>query len=152
MSISTFFEQDAKLVNDLVFLLSREQISLIEADIDAMEALLDEKSMLLQSINASVQVRYQALSNAGYEPNEDGMFAWIKNTDSVKLTLLWQDFQNTLEQAKELNRLNGQLINKHFNRNQQFLHQFKGGLANDSVYGRNGQTTSQNHTRPSLSV
>ncbi len=152
MSISTLFEQDVKLINDLVFLLSREQISLIDADIDAMEDLLDEKGMLLQSINASVQVRYQALSNAGYEPNENGMAAWIESSAGVKQLQLWQDFQQTLEQAKELNRLNGQLINKHFNRNQQFLHQLKGGLAGESVYGRNGQTTSQDYTRPSLSV
>jgi flagella synthesis protein FlgN len=152
MNISTLFEQDARLVDELLFLLTREQMSLINADIDAIEGLLDEKSMLLQSINASVQVRYQALSNDGFEPNEDGMASWIGKNAQLELMHVWQDFQNTLVQAKELNRLNGQLINKHFNRNQQFLHQLQGNTATNAVYGRNGQTTSHNFARASLSV
>lgn len=152
MSISTLFENDVKLVNELMFLLSREQISLIDMDIDAIEDLLDEKGVLLQKINASVQVRYQVLSNAGYEPNENGMTSWIESNAGIKHTLLWQDFQNTLTQAKELNRVNGQLINKHFNRNQQFLNELKGDFPNNGVYGPNGQTSSQSYKRPSLSV
>jgi flagellar biosynthesis protein FlgN len=152
MSISTLFENDVKLINELMFLLSREQFSLIDMDIDAIENLLDEKSTLLQKINASVLVRYQALSNAGYEPNENGMAAWIESSVPMKYIQLWQDFQNTLAQAKELNRVNGQLINKHFNRNQQFLNELKGDFANNGVYGPNGQTSSQSYKRPSLSV
>ena len=46
-------------------MLSREQISLVNADIDAIEDMLDEKGNLLQRINASVQVRYKALFKAG---------------------------------------------------------------------------------------
>lgn len=152
MSISSLFEQDLKLVNELAFLLSREQVSLINADIDAIESLLDEKNVLLQAINQSVQVRYQALSDAGYQPNENGMEAWVEKSASVRYIQLWRDFQKTLEQAKELNRLNGQLVNKHFNRNQQFLQHLKGDFANGEVYGRNGQASSQTYARPSLVV
>jgi len=152
MSISTLFQQDVKLVNELMFLLSREQISLVAGDIDAIEELLDEKSILLQSINASVQVRYQALSKLGYEPNENGMKVWVDGNTETKQLMLWQDFQQTLEQAKELNRVNGQLINKHFSRNQQFLNHLQGTSSNTSIYGPNGQTSSHNYLRNSLAV
>ena len=63
-----------------------------------------------------------------------------------------------MEQAKEINRLNGQLINKHFNHNQQYLHQLKGSGADDGVYGSNGvysasgQTISQGFSRTTFSV
>jgi len=151
MNISTLFEQDAKLLNELLFLLSREQVSLINADIDSIEAMLDEKSDLLQRINASVQIRYKALSKAGFEPNENGMAMWIRQDTLLKHAEAWQNFQKTLEQAKEMNRLNGQLINKHFNRNQQFLNHLQ-GTSSVGVYGPNGQTSSQNYSRASLSV
>lgn len=152
MSISSLFEQDFKLVNELTFLLSREQMSLINADIDAIESLLDEKNVLLQAINKSVQMRYKALSDAGYQPNENGMTSWVEERTAMQYKQLWKDFQSTLEQAKELNRLNGQLINKHFNRNQQFLQHLKGGSASAEVYGRNGHTSSQTYAKPSLAV
>lgn len=152
MNISSLFEQDSKLLNELLFLLSREQISLVNADIDAIENMLDEKGNLLQRINASVQVRYKALFKAGFEPNENGMAAWVQKNAVLKQLEAWQNFQRTLEQAKEFNRLNGQLINKHFNRNQQFLNQLQGKTSSDSVYGPNGQTTSQHYSRTALTV
>jgi flagella synthesis protein FlgN len=152
MSISNLFQQDVKLVNELMFLLSREQVSLVEADIDEVETLLDEKSVLLQRISASAQLRYQALSKAGYSANENGMKSWVDTHADTKQSLLWQDFQNTLEQAKELNRVNGQLINKHFNRNQQFLNQLQGKSINNSMYGPNGQASVHSYLRNSLAV
>jgi len=151
MNITTLFEQDAKLLNELLFLLSREQVSLINADIDSIESMLDEKGNLLQRINASVQVRYKALFKAGFEPNENGMAAWVRKDTLPQQVEAWQNFQKTLEQAKELNRLNGQLINKHFNRNQQFINHLH-GAPSTGVYGPNGQTTSQSYSRPALSV
>jgi flagella synthesis protein FlgN len=151
MSVSNLFQQDVKLVNELMFLLSREQVSLVEADIDAVETLLDEKSALLQRISASAQLRYQALSKAGFQANENGMKSWVDAQADTKQSILWQDFQNTLEQAKELNRVNGQLINKHFNRNQQFLNQLQ-GKSNNNMYGPNGQASAHSYLRNSLAV
>ncbi len=77
MGVSAMFEQDFKLVKELLWLLSREQTSLINADIDALEGLLDEKAQLLQKISASVQLRYNALVKLGFEPNENGMSSWV---------------------------------------------------------------------------
>jgi flagella synthesis protein FlgN len=151
MSISNLFQQDVNLINELMFLLSREQVSLVDADIDAVEALLDEKSVLLQRISASAQLRYQALSKDGFQANENGMKSWVDAHTDTKQSLLWQDFQYTLEQAKELNRVNGQLINKHFNRNQQFLNQLQGKSSNN-MYGPNGQASVHSYLRNSLAV
>jgi flagella synthesis protein FlgN len=152
MNISISFEQDAKLVNDLLSVLSREQTSLVSADIDSMEALLEEKGQLLQRINSVVQSRYEALSKLGFEPNETGMTAWIKKQAQPVLAQSWLGFQKTLGQAKEMNRLNGTLINKHFSRNQLFLNQLQGNSASGGVYGPNGHTQSQSYSRATLSA
>lgn len=151
MNIPDLFEQDTKLLNELLFLLSREQISLVDMDIDAIEAMLDEKGRLLQRINASAQVRYKALFKAGFEPNENGMAAWVKTKSLLKHMEAWQSFQKTLEQAKEMNRLNGQLISKHFSRNQQMLNQLQGS-GGSGVYGPNGQTSTKGYLRSAVSA
>jgi flagellar biosynthesis protein FlgN len=152
MSISNLFQQDVKLVDELMFLLSREQISLVDADINAIEDLLNEKGALIQRISASAKLRYQALAKSGYKANENGMQEWVESQPDTKQRMLWKDFQATLEQAKELNRLNGQLINKHFNRNQQILNQLQGKSVNTNRYGPNGQTSTTSYFRSSLAV
>jgi flagella synthesis protein FlgN len=144
------FEQDAQLVESLLETLSREQTSLVIADIDSIEALIEEKSVLLQSINITAKSRYAALAANGFEPSEVGMLAWLKHQAKPAINELWESFQKTLNQAKEMNRLNGMLINKHFNRNQQLLSHLQGNSSASDVYGKNGQAKSQSPSRGSL--
>jgi flagellar biosynthesis protein FlgN len=152
MTISSLFAQDIKQLNELVFLLTREQVSLVNADIDTMESMLEEKGALLQKISASAQARYHALAKSGFEPNENGMVAWVSSGADAKAAQNWNQFQASLTQAKELNRINGQLIAKHFNRNQQLLNQLQGRSDSATVYGRNGQASSFGYSNAALSV
>lgn len=146
------FVQDDELITHLLEVLKREQASLVIADADAIEALMEEKSTLLQHINATVKNRYQALAATGFEANENGMVAWIKQQAKSEIQAQWAIFQKTLHQAKEINRLNGVLISKHFNRNQQLLNHLQGNSSKNDVYGKNGQTKSQSPSRPFLTV
>lgn len=155
MHISKLFDQDAVLLNDLVTLLEREQTSLINMDIDVVESILDEKSTLIQRISESSKRRHAELAKAGFDANENGMATWIRSQVQEKDHQTWQAFQVQLEQAKELNRVNGQMINQHFKRNQATLNQLqgnKGGAVSNSMYGPNGQTASLNQSRGVLSV
>jgi len=79
------------------------------------------------------------------------MANWVRAHQSEQSS--WQTFQADLEKAKELNRVNGQVINQHFKRNQQAIHKLQGNqAANTGLYGANGQTSSINSSRGVLSV
>lgn len=144
------FEQDAKLLINLLEVLTREQSSLVLADIDAIEAIMEEKSVLLQTISQVANTRYAALAAGGFDASEAGMTNWINSQAKPLLAQSWDLFQKSISQAKEMNRLNGMLINKHFNRNQQLLNQLQGGSENGGVYGKNGQAKSQSSSRSTL--
>lgn len=144
------FVQDAQLVGDLLETLSREQASLVMADIDTIESLMEEKAVLLQRINMTAKNRYAELAANGFEANESGMLAWLKHQAKPTVNQQWLDFQKTLSQAKEMNRLNGVLINKHFNRNQQLLNHLQGNSSAGDVYGKNGQARSYAQARGSF--
>lgn len=152
MNTPISFEQDAQLVNQLLAILSREQTNLVMADIDAIEALLEEKSVLLQKLNTVAKARYQALASNGFEPNEAGMTVWVKQQAKPAVQESWAEFQKVLSQAKEMNRLNGMLINKHFSRNQQMLNHLQGNAATGAVYGRNGQAQNKAAMRAALTA
>ncbi|MDP2229580.1 flagella synthesis protein FlgN [Methylotenera sp.] len=144
------FEQDAQLVNNLLELLTREQSSLVMVDVDAIEALMEEKSELLQHINTAAKSRYAALAASGFEQNESGMTAWLKSQAKPALNTAWDKFQKSISQAKEMNRMNGMLISKHFNRNQQLLNHLQGNSGAGDVYSKSGQAKSYAASRSTL--
>jgi flagellar biosynthesis protein FlgN len=144
------FEQDAQLAKELLATIRSEQAALVRADIDAIEAVLDEKSAVLQRMNMVVLNRYEALAANGFEPNEVGMSEWLKQQAKPALNEAWMALKKTLIQAKELNRLNGILINKQFNLNQQRLNHLQGNSEASEVYGRNGQAKTQSMVRSAL--
>jgi len=146
------FEQDAQLVIQLLKELQNEQAALIVSDIDAIEAIIDSRLVLLQQLSVAAKYRYDALAAHGFEPNENGMAKWLKVQGKPTLNKAWQTFQKSLVQAKEMNRLNGILISKHLNRNQQVLGQLQSNNQQAEVYGKNGQSKSQSYLRNPLSA
>ncbi len=146
------FTQDTLLVAELIALLEREQAHLVKADVDAIEAILEEKSLLLQRLNLAVKARYQLLQANGFSSNESGMSDWVEKQAKKDITTAWVIFQKSLAQAKELNRLNGTLISKHFNRNQELLNHLQGTNDASSVYGPDGQAKSKGPSRSGLIV
>jgi flagella synthesis protein FlgN len=152
MSTPISFEEDSRLVRSLLELLMREQKSLVMSNVDEIEKLLEFKSKLLQSINEVAKKRYAALKQQHFEPNENGMLAWVMQQASTDLKKKWDDFHQVLIKAKEMNRLNGILITKHFNRNQQMLSQLQNAFKTNETYGKNGQTQSGSHLRSSLTA
>jgi len=151
-SRSISFEQDAKLLDSLLALLAREQSHLLKAEIEAIEAIIEEKSILLQQMNLAARSRYDALKNNGFDANEAGMDVWVQRQGKQSLSTAWAKFQKALAEAKEMNRLNGMLISKNFNRNQELLNHLQGNTGSDSVYGRDGQAKSKTPTRSGLIV
>lgn len=156
MSTSTkatiVFEQDTLLVNQLLLDLQYEQEALVVADINAIEKLIDQRLVLLQQLSVAAKNRYDALAAQGYEANEKGMAQWLDAQAKPALHLAWVSFQKSLVQAKEMNRLNGVLINKHFNRNQQVLAHLQGDTSKAAMYSKNGQAKSQLYLRNSFSA
>lgn len=152
MRVTISFEEDTRLVNQLLDLLKREQINLIKHNMDEIELLIDVKSDLLQKINHVAKNRYAALAEKGFESNENGMVSWIHQESNSAIKEAWNSFQATLVQAKEMNRLNGLLIAKHFNRNQQMLNNLQNTFQANDVYGRNGQKSAKRSVRNALTV
>jgi flagella synthesis protein FlgN len=148
MSIS--FEQDAKLVKILLEELTLEQSALVKGNITLIESIIDRKFTLLQELSSVAKSRYEALANSGFEANESGMVAWIKRQNNVGLQKSWDAFQLMLTRTKEMNRLNGVLINKHFSRNQQILNHLQGKPEAGNMYGKNGQAKTSAYNRSVL--
>lgn len=143
MRATISFEEDNRLVCELIDLLTQEQKNLLSNQVSEIEKTVQLKGGLLKKINHVAQNRYAALAERDYEPNENGMLNWIAHQSNQVTKESWDDFQNNLIQAKELNRLNGELISRHFNRNQQMLTNLRNAFQPSTTYGKNGQAQSK---------
>jgi len=143
---------DAQLLTRLLSELKGEQKALVEQDLASIDNMMHQRLTLLQQLSAAAKVRYDALAAQGYQADEQGMSDWIRQQSDSKLSKAWQIFQQSLAHAKELNRLNGILINKHAHRIQERLGAFQGNDKDAQVYGKNGQAKSQSYLRNPLTA
>ena len=134
---------ESQAINLLLDLLEQEQRCLVQADIQSMSGVIERKSKTLMEINQFAQQRYKTLANLGFSANENGMPDWLAKHAHKTVQAEWLATQQTLVKAKELNRVNGILINKHMQRTQQMLNIIQQKTDSDHLYGANGQATSQ---------
>lgn len=142
--------QEHDAVRHLTELLKLEQEHLQAADINGIASLTETKASATARMAELASWRHQALAAAGYEASEDGMKSWLQTSNASKTTTQsWQELIELAKVAKEINRVNGTLINKQMMRNQNMLNilQFGNAQGNNHVYGPNGQTSNKSAGR-----
>ncbi|MBC7503220.1 MAG: flagellar protein FlgN [Herminiimonas sp.] len=126
----------------LVEVLNREQACLINADIDALVMVTEEKTTAIAQMSALALARHRSLAVCGHEASELGMLAWVEGAGSTSRGL-WNAMLESARTAKELNRTNGLLIGTHMVRTQSTLNVLHGSAQGGSFYGPDGQATSR---------
>lgn len=141
-------KEEHKAAAQLLELLKLEQTHLVEANIDGLTALIDEKSKIVARMTELAKWRHRALGVSGFEPAETGMQAWLaSSSEHASSGKSWSDLLALAQTAKELNRTNGLLINRHMTRNQNTLNVLMGNPQGSNVYGPNGQTNAKTASR-----
>lgn len=143
-SPSTTLREEQTLITSLTELMKHEQQLLIGADADGLTALTAQKSQLTARMATLAAQRHQALGAAGFAAGEGGMESWLGSCGEPGVMDLWQDLLNLTRAAKELNRVNGMLINKQMAHNQAILNAMRtpAGGADAGFYGPSGHATS----------
>lgn len=140
-------QEEYKLTEQLIELLKQEQEHLINADVEGLVAVTEEKSRAVAQMTELTNRRYQILAEAGFEPKEGGMRAWLDASPaSVEANRVWHELLTLAQSVKSLNNTNGMLIGKHLTFTQQALDVLQGNQPS-SFYGPNGKSTSKKTAR-----
>jgi flagella synthesis protein FlgN len=115
--ISGFLEtiaHEAEFVERFIRLLEHEKDLLSAGHTEGLAAAVEEKEKLAQKLNALTQQRERYLVDNGFRPDRGGMNAWLaRHPEQEKVIAAWNRTQSLAAQAKELNSLNGQLLQLH---------------------------------------
>lgn len=133
---------ETRHVSALIALMRQEQALLVAADADGVAELTPRKNDLLRELAALSATRHAALAAAGCAGSEAGMEPWLAVGGSAEARAQWEALLDLARQAKELNRVNGMLINKQLAHNQGVLNALRMPAGADAagVYGASGQT------------
>jgi flagella synthesis protein FlgN len=138
----TTLPAERQLLASLTVALQGEQRLLVAADADGLMQATPAKNQLVQQLAGLAAERHRALGAAGFEAGEAGMEAWLAAQGSDGVRGEWAALLDATREAKELNRVNGMLINKHLANNQAALAALRPaeGGADAAVYGPGGMT------------
>lgn len=126
----------------LVTLMKQEQQMLVALDADALTDLTPKKNALVAELAALSRQRHGALAAAGCDGSEAGMEPWLAVGGNGAAREQWETMLATAREAKELNRVNGMLINRQLAHNQGVLNAMRTptNAPAGAIYGASGQT------------
>lgn len=137
-------DEERAAAHSLVQLLKQEQTHLVNADVEGLSRLTEEKAGIAAQMSELAKRRHRMLAAAGFDASESGMQAWVNSpAASTAAGASWNALLDLAQSAKELNRVNGLLIAQHMGRNQAALNILHGNAQGGSFYGPNGQSTTK---------
>lgn len=135
-------EAEADAVSRFVELLRLEQIALSNGDTDNLVDLTQDKSAVTSELAALADRRNSALVGIGLKSDRAGIEAWFERVPPDARTRdAWSTTMALAGEARELNRLNGELIQIRLQHNAQALEAMQGASRTLHLYGPDGQAT-----------
>lgn len=141
-SLADLIAVEADAVSAFVLLLQREQEALKKGEADALPEIIEQKNVAIAKITPISGARNTYLERFGLVADRAGIEKWLENNPKDTQTRAsWLKLQAKAAEARELNRLNGELIRLRMSHNTRLLESL---LASNrqGLYGANGQTSS----------
>lgn len=137
-SLTVALSAERSALLGFIALLEREQAALMENRGDALPELSEQKTAAAIKLNQLAESRRKLLQQNIPKQNTETITSWLRAHSSDGLPL-WQDITALSQRAKQLNQINGELIQMKLRRNQQALTVLSNAVNKAGVYGRNGQ-------------
>lgn len=146
---------DAELAGfrDFVQALRTEQEALVQGDVDGLIELARLKSEKVVLLSQLAERRNRFIASQGADPRHGGMTNWLQRQKAGQtaphLAQTWTQLLEQAEIARQLNQVNGTMIESRLRNNQQALAVLQ-AAANQSLnlYGPDGQTHATGLGRP----
>ena len=139
---------EAVAVQQFVSLLKLEQTSLSNGNIDNLPEFAEQKSKFSVHLNSLAAQRNAALLVLGLPADRAGIEAWFaSHPEDHSSKKAWQKTLSLAGEAKELNRLNGELIQMRLQYIAKALDALQSGNKSLELYGPDGQSTAPGNRR-----
>ena len=144
-AIKQLLAAETKYVAGLLRLLKQENEQLKSHDASALEALVEQKQSLLNQLAESAKIRQALLQEQGLSFTEPNWQRYLKALKQPKLEQTWQSLVPLIKQCREINQINGKLINRAKQNVSQLANILKGKpLNHQQLYNAKGEADTHN--------
>lgn len=141
----TFIHRLAVLIGEersglqsFIALLQQEEALLIAGKIDTLTTLAEEKTALYRTLQRLSDDRTVMFSRAGARVSNENIRLALGNLPDALAS--WDEVITLATEARERNRVNGQLIRERLQNNQQALSTLLAAAEHPQIYGQDGQS------------
>lgn len=132
--------EEAAALRGFVSLLEQEQQALVAGEVDRLLQMAEEKSAGFAHLADLCETRNRALAAESLPPDRPGIEAWCeRHPEFADTRQAWRDLLALTTKAREINRVNGQLIGARLAGNQQALSVLLAAANQAALYGPDGQ-------------
>ncbi len=147
-SVAQALQEEVAEIQRFTDLLKLEQAALSSGNTDELLEFANKKDESAARINHLAEQRNALLAAQGFAPDRPGIEAWCaQNPKETSATTAWGTILTLAREAKELNRLNGELIQLRLQFNSKALEALRGGQTALDLYGPDGQSKTHEHRR-----
>ena len=140
--------EEADFVERFVRLLEEEKALLTEGRTEALAAAIEKKEALAAELDALARQRGDYLAAGGFSPDRAGMESWsASHPGQTEVLAAWNRSLSLAARAKELNRVNGQLIRLHLRHTGEALEILLRKEDPLDLYGPDGRATASGDQR-----
>jgi flagellar biosynthesis/type III secretory pathway chaperone len=140
-------ETELSLWKQLVATLIQEQVVLRDGNIDTLTDLAAHKRNLVVALAPHIKTRGRLLIDNGLPSTDQGMESLIQQSQEGQASLVWREIRETERMARDLNQINGRLINLRMGSVEQALNVLSGAAGGQKLYNTGGQATYRMHSR-----
>lgn len=143
-ALSSSMSQAIELLETLNSLLIAERTALKERDTANIQALLEQKTALLNQLEQNATARSQLLVTAGFNGDESGMDNYLDSlpASAASLQQQWQALKDKLQVCKDANQLNGTVVHRSKTQIEALLNILRGQSGQQKIYDDAGKASS----------
>ena len=136
--LARLIQEEHAGLQGFIGLLQREEALLIATQIDALATLAEEKTALYRALQRLSDERVVMFARLGAAVNDANIRVVLADLPDALAT--WESVVSLAAEAKERNRVNGQLITERLQNNQQALSVLLAAAEHPQIYGPDGQS------------
>lgn len=139
---------EAEAIYRFVVLLKTEQIALSKGDTESLPGLAEDKDKVAAQLSGLAAQRNIFLATQGHPADRLGIESWCANNPAeTGISSAWAKIIELASQARELNRVNGDLIKIRMQYNASALDTLRRSGNSLDLYGPDGQAKTVEHRR-----
>ena len=142
---STAFTSDLKTekvtFEAFIEILKNEEQALIQGQIEKIDNLASDKSLLVEKLIQLNNNRNKYFQNQELSLNKHGINNWLTQqySDKPEIHILWNELLELVDIVQKLSHSNGLIISAHLQHNQRAFAALHRAAGNVSLYGPKGQ-------------